>query len=193
MRPICKISRRAALLTCVTNWNGIGPGHSAVVVDDHVYTFEQVGGAWLVPGQSGWRQIRTVDYLALKLNTERPVVVQELDPARTDATAIHTCITVSDGRDADYGGSGVCSHLAARAISAGLGSNINPVGLNTPAAIYTVVKNSGSVSASYYTFPGAGDGTNLDAAKKRAMAALYLAFRQEWSKRREPPGVSTWR
>ena len=190
MRPICKISRRAALLTCVTNSNGIGPGHSAVVVDDYVYTFEQVAGAWLVPGRSGWLQIKTVDYL--NINTWRPIVVQELDPARTDATAIHTYITVSDSEDADYGWSGVCSHLAAEAISAGLDRRINPVGLNAPAPVYTAVKNSGSVSASYYTFPGVGDGINLDGAKKRAMAALYLAFREVLHRRMEPPRVSTW-
>jgi hypothetical protein len=185
-----KICRRVALLTCVSNDKGIGPGHSAVVVDDEIFTFERVAGGWLVPNGSGWVRYKSRDYL--KINTWRPLVPMELDRAKTNATAVYDYIMKSDRDDADYGGSGLCSHLAAKAISAGLGWDINPWGLNTPAAVANLVKNSGAVSASYYTFPDAGDGTNLTDSQKRAMAMLFYAFRDEWSRRREPPGILKW-
>lgn len=190
-KRVGKSCRRVALLTCVTNFGGVGPGHSAVVVDDLVFTFERVGGGWLVPNGSGWVRYTTRDYL--KINTWRPLVLMELNPAKADANAVYNYIMESEREDADYGGSGVCSHLAAEAISAGLGRDINPWGLNTPAAVANLVKTSGAVSSSYYTFPDAGNGANLTGAQQRAMAQLFYAFRDEWSRRMEPPGVSSWR
>ena len=182
--------RRVALLTCVTNFAGVGPGHSAVVIDDHVFTFERVAGGWWDP-DSGWVRYTTQAYL--KINTWRPVVPMELNPALCNANAVYDYIAQSERDDDDYGGSGVCSQQAAAAISAGLGRDINPWGFNTPVAVATAVKNCGAVSSSYYTFPDAGDGSKLTPAQSRAMAALFYAFRDEWSRHREPPGISSWR
>jgi hypothetical protein len=121
------------------------------------------------------------------------VVLMELDPGKTNANAVYDYIMESRREDDDYGGSGLCSHQAAAAIGAGLGRDINPWGLNTPIAVAGVVKNSGAVSSSYYTFPGAGDGSNLTDAERRAMMQLFYNFRDEWSRRWEPPGISSWR
>ena len=184
MQPICKISHHAALLTCVSNFLGVGPGHSAVVIDDHVFTFERVIGAWRVSNSSGWLQIKTRDYL--KINTHRPVVVQELSTGKTDATAIYEYISLSDSKDEDYLSSGVCSQQAARALSAGLGLNINPWGFNTPHAIYMGVKQSGVVSKSYHTFPERG------AYHFYAKNQLHNWYRPECEIHLDPPPVLSW-
>ena len=118
----------------------------------------------------------------------------ELDPAKTNANAVYDYIMESRREDDDYGGSGLCSHQAAAAIGAGLGRDINPWGLNTPIAVAGGVKNSGAVSSSYYTFPDLlADGASPTDAQQRAMLQVFYNFRDEWSRRREPPGISSWR
>ncbi|HJQ57200.1 MAG TPA: hypothetical protein VJ890_09855 [Vineibacter sp.] len=182
-----KICRRAALLTCITNGAGRGPGHSAIVVDDHVFTFEIAVGGRPASSTSDWLVYKTQDYL--KLNTWRPVVLMELRAGMTNATAIYQYITRSEAR---FGRDGLCSHLAAEAISDGLGWNINPSGLNTPYKVATLVKNSGAVSSSYFTFPDAGDGSNLTDSQLLAVRRLMYEFPYEWNHRMEPPGVLKW-
>ena len=186
-----KICRRAALLTCVTNAGGMGPGHSAVVVDDQVFTFEIAAGGRPASSTSDWLKYKSEKYL--EINTWRPVVVMELKPAMVNATAVHDFIMQSDTDGATYGGNGrLCSHLAAEAIGAGLGRDIDPTGLNTPIAVATFVKNTGAVSSSYFTFKDAGDGSNLTPAQTFAMLHLARAFPDEFHRRREPPGILKW-
>jgi hypothetical protein len=43
----CIPCRRTALITCVSNAGGLGPGHTCIVVDSFIYTFERVQGAWM--------------------------------------------------------------------------------------------------------------------------------------------------
>jgi hypothetical protein len=185
MQHQCTVCHRAALLTCITNAGGLGPGHSCLAIDGYVYTFERVGGAWLRP-DSGWLQIRTKDYL--DRNAHRPVVVQELDPARTDATAIHDYITLSDAEDADYLSSGLCSQQAAKALSAGLGVSVDPWGLDSPYRIYSFVKHSGCVAKSYYTFPDRDEYTPLNGRKM----ILYNLYTPEWQTHLSSPTILAW-
>lgn len=180
----CIVCRRAALLTCVTNVAGVGPGHSALALDGYVYTFERVSGAWLVPGGSAWLQIPVRDYLAA--NTHRPVIVQELDVARADATAMREYIVESDLADADYGSSGVCSQQAASALSAGLDLQVNPIGLNSPYRIYRHLKHTGAVSRSYHTFPGRG------AAMVGKNALLGYLYTPECTRHEAAPPILAW-
>jgi hypothetical protein len=189
---VCKPYKRAALLTCVTNALGVGPGHSAIILDDEVFTFERVIGASMVSDSSGWLRIKTVDYL--KKNTFRPVVIQELEAGKTNASLIYEYIAMSDMNDEDYLSSGVCSHAAINALSAGLPTAIDPWGVNTPHAIYVAVKNSGYVSSSYYTFPNLDtrDGLLADAFEQDAKRNLIMDFQPECKQRKEPPPVLSW-
>ena len=189
---VCKPYKRAALLTCVTNGLGIGPGHSAVILDDEVFTFERVGGAWKVSDSSGWLKIKTKDYL--QKNTHRPVVIQEFGSGKMNASLVYEYIAMSDLNDEDYVSSGVCSHLAAGALSAGLPKPIDPWGLNTPYAIYVATKNSGYVSSSYYTFPNLDTWNGLlsEAAEHDARVKLIMDFQPECTRRKEPPTVLGW-
>jgi hypothetical protein len=179
-------------LTCVTNAGGIGPGHSAVILDDEVFTFERVGGAWRVSDSSGWLKIKTKDYL--QKNTHRPVVIQEFSTAKMNASLVYEYIAMSDLNDEDYLSSGVCSHLAVAALSAGLPKEIDPWGLNTPHAIYVATKNSGYVTSSYYTYPNLDtwNGILAEAAEGQAQLQLIQDFQPECTRRKEPPPVLSW-
>jgi hypothetical protein len=179
-------ARRAALLTCVTNGGGIGPGHSAVVVDGFVYTFERFLAGWVTTTASGWLQVRTRDYL--DQNRHRPVIVQELAPTKTNATAILKYIASTDAADADYLSSGLCSHLAARSLSAGLPIKVNPWGWNFPFQVYHFLKHTRLVSDSYCAFPdgifyGDFNGRNLQ---------LYNLYYPESQRQPENPGILAW-
>jgi hypothetical protein len=178
-------ANRAALLTCVSNFAGVGPGHSAVVVDGYVYTFERVVGAWRVSNRSGWVQIRTKNYL--DQNRHRPVVVQEFSPGKVRAGAIRAFIAQSDAADDDYLSSGVCSQLAAEAIGAGILGTVDPNGPNIPYTIYRYVKRTGCVAKSYYTFP---DEHRYPRIGHRRMT--LLAFTPECGKPVASPDILRW-
>ena len=186
MAIVPRAARRAALLTCVTNAGGIGPGHSAVVVDSFVYTFERFLAGWVATTTSGWLQIPTRDYL--DMNRHRPVVVQELAASKANATAILKYIADSDASDADYLSSGVCSQLAAQSLSAGLPIKVDPLGLNFPWQVYHFLKYSGMLSDAYSTFPdgifyGDFNGRNLQ---------LYNIYYPESQRQLENPGILAW-
>ena len=176
--------QRAALLTCVSNYKGVGPGHSAIVLDGYAYSFERVVGSWFVGKESGWLQAKTRDYL--DANTHRPVIIQELDPGLTDATRIHDYIATSDLGDTDYGSSGVCSQQAASALSAGLRVSVNPWGMDTPHNIYRFLKASGAVAKTYYTFPEQ-DAAWWCSGTKMQMMLYYTPGTREPS-----PPILTW-
>jgi hypothetical protein len=141
--------KRAALLTCVGNYKGIGPGHSAIVVDYYVYTFEKVVGAWRVPDVSGWRMVDAKTYF--EANTNRPVVVQELSQGRTDATEILHYIYTSNLRDDDYLDAGLCCYQAAKAV--GMGINRVCLAAAVPMEVYGWLQRTGTVSDCYTAYP----------------------------------------
>ena len=177
---------RAALLTCVTNCQGLGPGHTAIVIDGFVYSFEKFIGAFNVSKSSAWVQFHTKDYL--EANRHRPVIIQELKPERTDATRIHDAIAASDLADTDYLSSGVCSQQAAVALSAGLKLNVNPWGMDTPHNIYRFVKSVGAVAEEYYTFPDEARYPWFGGKK----LAMWVNFWDTWSRKETPPPILAW-
>jgi len=147
---ILREGKKAALLSCVGNSHGVGPGHSALVVDDYVYTFESVWGAWGVPGTSGWRMVKARVYFAE--NTHRPIVVQELSLVSTNETSILSYIYESDLDDEDYGSSGHCCYQASQAVASGIGSY---PGFNSaiPPTVYAWANRTGCVGSCYTAYP----------------------------------------
>ena len=60
------MAHSVGIITCVTNSNGFGPGHTALWVDGTCYSFEQMskGNGWLVLGVDS--------YINRALNLGRP-------------------------------------------------------------------------------------------------------------------------
>ena len=136
------------LLTCVTNAGGVGPGHSAIVIEDTVYSFEAAdyGG-----NASGWLVISKTKYLAN--NEHRPVFLQELTSEVDPGKALQY-IVQSISNDDDYGGSGVCSSQAASAIDAAYAGDFNTWGVDKPYEIYQLAKELGIVAKEEMVWPG---------------------------------------
>jgi hypothetical protein len=179
MKPISRICRRVALLTCVSNFRAGGPGHTSLILDDHVYTFE------IRSGGSGWHQIPTATYL--KDNASRPLVIQELSTRRVNASVVYAYIVKSEKRDDNYLWDGVCSQQAANALGAGMGLVINPTWLmNTPYAVYKFIKQSGSVADSYHVWP---EHNGYHFHPKRLLHNLYWP---ECERRCDKPPVLSW-
>ena len=116
---------KKAILTLVSNVAGYGPGHSAIVALDKVYTFEAIAGFY---GDS-WLIVDVREYL--NRNTHRPVVVQELND-KVDLQKVMKYVSGSMGSDHDFLGSGVCSSQVAHAISAATSQSFNPTRVDTP-------------------------------------------------------------
>ncbi len=141
--------RGLAILTLVSNAKGVGPGHSAIVAGNDVYTFEDpagfTGDSWIIMNVSRY----------LKQNEHRPVVVQELN-AKVEFIKVMKYLSQSIQRDSDFVGSGVCSSQVASAIDAGMVQKFNPTRIDTPRKVYLLGKNKGIVKRSYYIWPGFG-------------------------------------
>lgn len=149
---ICKPCKRTAVVTCISNLKGLGPGHTAVVVDGFVYTFERVLSGWFNVEKSGWLKIGTADYF--KQNTARPVVIQELATS-VNASLVFEYISLQDYDDADYGTSGVCSQEAIRAIRKGTKNPVSTdwASVDTPYVVAKAMRTAGLVQATYYLWP----------------------------------------
>lgn len=139
------------ILTLITNAGGSGPGHSAVVVDATVYTFEDVGGGWFQNG-SGWRKVDLDTYL--KNNEHRPALLQTLKTV-TDAWVVEY-VNQSIANDDDYLGSGVCSTQVAKAVNYALPQNIifEPKGIDTPYGVFYCARRLKLVTGEQYLWPG---------------------------------------
>jgi hypothetical protein len=141
---------KLAILTCITNGVVISsPGHSAIIADDKVYTFENLTGGALSEN-SGWSILKTTDYLSLPGNVKRPIVIQELDMQKVNAGKALAYIQGSIANDEDYLGSGVCSTQAASAIDAGITGGFDPWGVDTPHSVFALANERKIVSRSYY-------------------------------------------
>jgi hypothetical protein len=137
------------ILTFVSNFDGVGPGHSAVAVGNTVYTFEDVGSGWLQPG-SGWK---TLDYdQYLKANTHRPVLAQTI--TQSNYQLIIEYVNKSIKNDDDYMGSGVCSTQVSKAVNYSLphGVDFDPKGLDTPFSVYYCARSLSIVTSEDYTW-----------------------------------------
>lgn len=137
------------ILTFVTNFDGVGPGHSAVAVENTVYTFEDVGSGWLQPG-SGWK---ILDYNAYKsANTHRPILAQTITQANPQL--IIDYVNKSIANDEDYIGSGVCSTQVSKAVNYALpkGVDFDPKGFDTPFGVYYCARRLSIVASEEYTW-----------------------------------------
>jgi|GEM_PF-2665177 len=139
------------ILTFVSNFNGSGPGHSAVSVGSTVYTFEDVANGWLQPG-SGWKKLNYTSYL--KSNEHRPVLAQTIPLATSSLVTQYVDQSIKD--DDDYIGSGVCSQQVARAVNWALPQNIDfdPKGFDTPFGVYHCARRLCVSSSEEYTWKG---------------------------------------
>ena len=148
------MSRRVAILTLVGNTeSGAGPGPTAIVVDNMVYSFENAGDWFSHPSRerSGWKSFTTRSYLAA--NSFRPVIVQELNPSTVNANAVMRYIRGSIAADDDYMGSGVCSSQVSNAVDAATRRTFNPRGVDTPYKVFQLARSQGLASATYLIWP----------------------------------------
>jgi len=147
-------SHKIAILTCVSNVMGAGPGHSAVVAYDSVYSFETV--PWQNTFNDGWNIFKIGKYL--EHNAGRPVVIQELTQL-VDLERVMRRVRTSMQNDDDYLGlpSGVCSTQVARALNAGTVQKFDPKGIDTPYGVFKHATALGLVNRSYYYWPGKFD------------------------------------
>lgn len=171
-----KSCKRLAVLTCVTNDGRVGPGHTAIVLDSTVYSFE---GLTTNSKQSSWKVIPVKRYLAS--NTHRPVVVQELKKTM-DPAAVYQFIYKDDQSGADYGVNGLCSQRAALALSAASTLVVDPVGMNTPYNLYSFLETMGVVRDRYHIGnPG-----------KLAKVFLSMRCSAAAASQRKPVPILTW-
>ena len=125
-------SGKVILVTCVTNKYGYGPGHSAIAINNTVYTFENYKDYG--SSNSGWLAFGLTEYL--EKNTFRPVILQMLGQS-VDAGKALQYINKSRKSEDDYLSSGVCSSQAASTINAGYSAgSFNTWGVDTPYDIY---------------------------------------------------------
>ncbi|MEO1999427.1 MAG: hypothetical protein ABGZ17_29630 [Planctomycetaceae bacterium] len=144
------MSRRVAILTLIGNTSsGTGPGHTAIVVDNRVYSFENAGDWFSLPNRerSGWKSFTTRAYL--NQNRFRPVVVQEMNATTVNANSVARYIRSSIAADDDYMGSGVCSSQVSNAIDAATRRSFNPRGVDTPLKVFNLARTQGLASATY--------------------------------------------
>ncbi|HUF04285.1 MAG TPA: hypothetical protein VMM38_08930 [Aridibacter sp.] len=139
------------ILTLVTNFNGTGPGHSAVAVGEMVFTFEDATNGWLQSG-SGWKKVKYETYLGG--NKHRPVLAQTIRGASPDSVTKYVDRSIAN--DDDYLGSGVCSQQVAKAINYSLPHDIDfdPKGFDTPFGVYHCARRLKVVIGEEYTWPG---------------------------------------
>lgn len=162
---------KVSILTCVSNWRGSGPGHTALVIGPTVYSFENAGDWFAVTERSGWQVFGVKSYL--KDNEHRPVILQELT-SRVDAGKAFGYIVRSMAGDDDYIGSGVCSSQVSNAIDAAWNGSFNPAGVDTPHKVYTLANRSGIVADISWTWPG------RDALPAKMRDDLMVRMRTEY-------------
>ncbi len=141
------------ILTLVTNVSGSGPGHSAVVVGQTVFTFQDAFNGWL-DKRSGW----VIDSLSsyLRANEHRPALLQTLSKANPKSVVKY--VNRSIANDDDYLGSGVCSQQVALAVNYALPKNIifDPKGFDTPFGVFYCARRLALVTSETYSWPGRG-------------------------------------
>jgi hypothetical protein len=142
------------LLTLVTNSGGNGPGHSAMAVDDIVYSFENIGDWFSIQTEnSGWKASAYDKYL--EQNAFRPVIIQILNE-KVNPYKVESFIKRSKGADDDYLTSGVCSSLCASAINAGVTFGFDCKGIDTPKKVYDLARKKGIVTQENVVWSGVG-------------------------------------
>ncbi len=118
------------ILTCVTNAGGVGPGHTALWVDNTVYSFEQMTSF------NGWLVQAATTYLNNDQNKNRPVIAQTLN-SRVNAQKVLTALQDEAAEWFErYSAGNVCSQRASANLDAGASKGFNPRGFDTPYGVY---------------------------------------------------------
>ncbi len=127
-----------SILNLVGNFarGGIGYGHTAIIVDQTVWSFEKITG-------SGWIQRDVESYV--RLNRSRPVVRQDLFRSQVDPQKVHNYLKASNESGDGYGTSGVCSSQVSNAIDAGTTTEFNPFGIDEPVEVFHSARRAGIV------------------------------------------------
>lgn len=153
--PILKI------LTCVTNGGGYGPGHTALVIGQTVWSFEQLVGI------TGWKKFAVSDYMAA--NAERPVILQTLNE-KVDGQQVLDWLKWDEWKPWNKYGPNVCSQRASSALAEGASSGFDPKGYDTPYGVYWHAwdKTYVQVEKCVWASQGSGDKKDRIAAKLKA-------------------------
>lgn len=140
-----------SLITVITNSGGMGPGHSAIAINQTVYSVE-LGN--INPNKSAWLVIALERYKSHVNN--RPLIYQNLN-SKVSMSRTMDYIRKSDQRDDDYFTNGVCSSQAGSAIEAGLGpgNTFNAQwGFDSPFSIFELAYQREIVASTHFEWPG---------------------------------------
>lgn len=118
------------ILTCVTNAGGMGPGHTALWIDEQIYSFEKITSA------NGWLVQNFSTYVNNEQNKNRPVIAQTLNSNVNAQTVLNTVRREANEWFEQYSGSNVCSQRASAMLDSGGSSGFNPSGYDTPYKVY---------------------------------------------------------
>ncbi len=118
------------ILTCVTNAGGVGPGHTALWVDNTVYSFERMFSA------NGWLVQNFSTYVNNDQNKNRPVIAQTLNSRVNAQTVLNSLRAEADEWFEQYSGSNVCSMRASANLDTGASAGFDPRGYDTPYGVY---------------------------------------------------------
>ena len=118
------------IITCVTNAGGSGPGHTALWVDNTVYSFELMGSF------NGWLVQSATTYLNNDQNKSRPVIAQTLNSRVNAQKVLKALQDEANEWFEGYGAANVCSQRAASNLDAGASKGFNPPGYDTPYRVY---------------------------------------------------------
>jgi hypothetical protein len=122
------MARSVGIITCVSNANGYGPGHTALWIDGTVYSFEQMGS------KNGWLVIKADEYADTAQNRGRPLVYYHLNE-RTSPNMVEEYL-IGDAEGWSLYGPNVCSQRASLALNAGTLGGFDPKGYDTPFGVY---------------------------------------------------------
>jgi hypothetical protein len=118
------------IVTCVTNAGGVGPGHTALWVDNQIYSFELMGHA------NGWLVQNASTYLNNEGNSNRPVIAQTLNGNVNAQTVLNSLRAEAAEWFEQYSATNVCSMRASANLDTGASNGFNPSGVDTPYGVY---------------------------------------------------------
>ncbi len=115
------------IMTCVTNGQGMGPGHTALYIDGVVWSFEAIGS------RNGWKKFDYSKYV--HDNRWRPIIYQSMKVA-VDKSKVEAFLHSDSSSAVNLYGANVCSQRASKALEAGASAGFDPPGLDTPYGVY---------------------------------------------------------
>lgn len=151
------------IITCVTNANGYGPGHTALWIEGTCYSFERMGS------QNGWLVTPVSTYVALPLNRGRPLIYYRLN-ARVNPTEVQRYLD-NDSTGWSVYGPNVCSQKASEALNRGAIGGFDPKGYDTPYGVYWHAWNRNFVAEWWAVWKDPS--AQSDAARQRIYDKLW--------------------